>query len=144
QNAELWVRDFRVDGLRLDAVFAIFDDDSPKHILAELRERLLDTLLIAEQEVGNLRPIEEWGFDAQWADEFHHELHVALTGESHGYYGRYGSLADFAHLYERQPAEKFVYCSQNHDQVGNRATGDRPATDELEIRAHALLFAPQT
>jgi maltooligosyltrehalose trehalohydrolase len=142
QNAELWVQDFRIDGLRLDAVFAIFDD-SPKHVLAELRERLPDALLIAEEEVGTFTPVEEWGFDAQWADDFHHELHVALTGESHGYYGRYGSLENLARLYERQPAEKFVYCSQNHDQVGNRATGDRPATEELEIRAQALLFAPQ-
>jgi maltooligosyltrehalose trehalohydrolase len=142
QNAELWVRDFRIDGLRLDAVFAIFDD-SPKHVLLELRERLPDTLLVAEEEVGTFTPVEEWGFDAQWADDFHHELHVALTGESHGYYGQYGSAANLARLYERQPPQKFVYCSQNHDQVGNRATGDRPATDELEIRAQALLFCPQ-
>jgi maltooligosyltrehalose trehalohydrolase len=143
QNAELWAHDFRIDGLRLDAVFAILDD-SPKHVLAELRERLPDTLLIAEEEVGNYTPIEEWGFDAQWADDFHHELHVALTGESHGYYGQCGSLANMARLYERAPAEKLVYCSQNHDQVGNRAAGDRPAADELELRATALLFAPQT
>jgi maltooligosyltrehalose trehalohydrolase len=144
QNAELWAHDFRLDGLRLDAVFAIHDDESPKHVLAELRERLPDTLLIAEEEVGTYRPIEEWGFDAQWADDFHHELHVALTGESHGYYGHYGRLESMARLYERRPPEKFVYCSQNHDQVGNRAAGDRPATDELELRAAALLFAPQT
>jgi maltooligosyltrehalose trehalohydrolase len=143
QNAEMWVRDFRVDGLRLDAVFAIFDD-GPKHVLAELRERLPGTLLVAEEEVGTFTPIEEWGFDAQWSDDFHHELHVALTGESHGYYGQYGSLEDLARLYERVPPERFVYCSQNHDQVGNRAAGDRPATGELELRAQALLFAPQT
>jgi maltooligosyltrehalose trehalohydrolase len=48
-----------------------------------------------------------------------------------------------ARLYERIPSEKFVYCSQNHDQVGNRAGGDRPGADELEIRAAAMLFAPQ-
>jgi maltooligosyltrehalose trehalohydrolase len=143
QNAELWVRDFAIDGLRLDAVFAIFDDESPQHILAELRERLPDTLVIAEEEVGTFRPIEEWSFDAQWADDFHHELHVALTGESYGYYGRYGSLSNLARLYERTPPSRYVHCSQNHDQVGNRATGDRPATDELELRAAALLFAPQ-
>ncbi len=142
QNAEMWVHEFRVDGLRLDAVFAIFDD-GPEHVLAELRERLPDTLLIAEEEVGTYTPVEEWGFDAQWADDFHHELHVALTGERHGYYGRYGSLENLARLYEREPPEKFVYCSQNHDQVGNRAVGDRPAADELELRAAALLFAPQ-
>src|SRR5262249_22130347 len=102
-----------------------------------------DTLLIAEQEVGNVRPIHEWGFDAQWSDDFHHELHVALTGECHGYYRNYGSLSNLARLYERTPVERFVYCSQNHDQVGNRAAGDPRAADELELRAAALLFAPQ-
>jgi maltooligosyltrehalose trehalohydrolase len=143
QNAELWAHDFRVDGLRLDAVFAIFDDESPQHVLAELRERLPGTLLIAEEEVGTFTPIDDWGFDAQWADDFHHELHVALTGESHGYYGDYGSLESLARLYERTAPQRLVYCSQNHDQVGNRAAGDRPAADELELRAAALLFAPQ-
>ena len=143
QNAKLWVHDFKVDGLRLDATFAIFDDDSPKHILAELRGRLPGTLLIAEQE-GNFRPIQEWGFDAQSADGFHHELHVALTGEQHGHYARHGSLASLAAEYERTPTERLVYCSQNHDQVGNRTAGDRPQPEELELRAAALLFAPQT
>ncbi len=140
QNAEQWVTEFRVDGLRLDAVFMIFDD-GPQHVLAELRERLPDTLLIAEEEVGNLQPLEEWRFDAQWADEFHHELHVLLTGERHGYYQHYGSVQGLADEYERDP--RLVYCSQNHDQVGNRAQGDRPQPDELALRAHALLFAPQ-
>jgi maltooligosyltrehalose trehalohydrolase len=143
QNAEMWVRDYGVDGLRLDAVFAIFDDESPKHVLVELRERVSDALLIAEQEVGNLRPIEEWGFDAQWADEFHHDLHALLTGERDGYYAGYGSLEGLARQLERSPAERLVYCSQNHDQVGNRALGDRPAQEELHLRATLLLFAPQ-
>jgi maltooligosyltrehalose trehalohydrolase len=142
QSAELWVRDYRVDGLRLDAVFAIVDD-SPKHVLAELRERIPDALLIAEQEVGNLRPIEEWGLDAQWADEFHHELHALLTGERDGYYGRYGSVEGLAAQLEREPRPRLVYCSQSHDQVSNRAIGDRPAHDELELRAALLLFCPQ-
>jgi maltooligosyltrehalose trehalohydrolase len=144
QNAELWVRDFRVDGLRLDAVFAIVDDASPRHVLAELRDRLPNAILIAEEEAGVLRPTEEWGFDAQWADEFHHELHVALTGERQGHYARYGTLAGLAAQYERTPPERLVYCSQNHDQVGNRPAGDRPRPDELGLRAAALLFCPQT
>ncbi len=142
QNAELWVRDYRIDGLRLDAVFAVFDDGR-RHVLAELRERLPDALLIAEQKVGNLRPLDEWGFDAQWADEFHHELHALLTGERDGYYARYGSLDGLAAQLARKPEGRLVYCSQNHDQVGNRALGDRPRRDELQLRAALLLFCPQ-
>ncbi len=147
QNAELWVRDYGVDGLRLDAVHAVFDD-GPHHVLAELAERVKAiaprTLVTAEMETGDLRPLEAWGHDAQWADELHHHLHVLLTGEREGYYGAYGSLEGLAAELRRTPAERLIVCSQNHDQVGNRALGDRPAPDELELRAAVLLFAPQT
>jgi maltooligosyltrehalose trehalohydrolase len=149
QNAEWWVRDLHLDGLRLDATHAIFDDESPTHVLRELRDRVKDirpnTLVMSEMETGNLRPVEEWGHDAQWADEFHHELHVLLTGEGEGYYGGYeGSLEALTRQLERTPPERLIFCSQNHDQVGNRALGDRPARDELRIRAGCLLLAPQT
>jgi maltooligosyltrehalose trehalohydrolase len=147
QNAELWVRDYGVDGLRLDATHAIFDD-SPVHVLRELRDRVkaIDerVLVTSEMETGDLRPIEEWGHDAQWADELHHELHVLLTGEREGYYADYGSVAGVARQLERRPPERLIVCSQNHDQVGNRAAGDRPAADELRVRAAVCLFAPQT
>jgi maltooligosyltrehalose trehalohydrolase len=147
QNAELWVRDYGVDGLRLDAVHAVFDD-GPKHVLAELAERVRAlepaTLVISEVETGNARPIERWGHDAQWADEFHHELHVLLTGEREAYYAGYGAVEGLAAQLRRTPPEPLVFCSQNHDQVGNRAAGDRPGTDELRVRAALLLFAPQT
>jgi maltooligosyltrehalose trehalohydrolase len=147
QNAEHWVSDYGVDGLRLDAVHAVFDD-SPQHVLAELAERVraIDprTIVTAEIETGDLRPIEEWGHDAQWADELHHELHALLTGERESYYADYGSLEGLATQLRREPAERLIVCSQNHDQVGNRAAGDRPATDELCLRAAVLLFAPQT
>jgi 1,4-alpha-glucan branching enzyme len=87
QNAELWVRDYKVDGLRLDAVHAVLDD-GPTHVLAELAERVRAinprVLVISEMATGDLRPIEEWGHDAQWADQLHHELHVLLTGERDG------------------------------------------------------------
>ena len=102
------------------------------------------TLVTPEMETGDLRPLEAWGHDAQWADELHHHLHVLLTGEREGYYGAYGSLEGLAAELRRTPAERLIVCSQNHDQVGNRALGDRPAPDELELRAALLLFAPQT
>ena len=143
QNAVMWVRDFGIDGLRLDAAHAVFDD-SPKHVLAELAERVRPALVISEIETGDLRPIEEWGHDAQWADELHHELHALLTGERDGYYAGYGSLEGLAAQLERTPPERFVVCSQNHDQVGNRALGDRPRPEELRLRAAVTLFAPQT
>jgi maltooligosyltrehalose trehalohydrolase len=141
------VRDYHVDGLRLDATHAIFDDSQP-HVLAELAERVhaVDprTLVIAEMETGDLRPISDWGHDAQWADEFHHVLHVLLTGEREGYYAEYEpSVTQLAEQLRREPSNRLVFCSQNHDQVGNRAFGDRPASGELRLRAAALLFAPQ-
>ncbi len=148
QNAEMWVRDYGVDGLRLDATHAVFDDSQP-HVLAELAERVRNihdgVLVIAEMETGDLRPIEEWSLDAQWADELHHVLHVLLTGEHEGYYADYRpSVTALARQLERTPPQRLVVSSQNHDQVGNRALGDRPATDELAIRAATILFAPQT
>jgi maltooligosyltrehalose trehalohydrolase len=143
QNAEAWVSDYGIDGLRLDATHAVFDD-SPRHVLAELAERVRPALVVSEMETGDPRPIEEWGHDAQWADELHHELHVLLTGEHDGYYAGYGSLGGLARQLERTPPERLVVCSQNHDQVGNRAFGDRPRTAELRLRAAVTLFAPQT
>jgi maltooligosyltrehalose trehalohydrolase len=148
QNAEYWVRDYHVDGLRLDATHAIYDD-SPMHVLAELagRVRAINprALITSEMETGDLRPIDCWGHDAQWADEFHHLLHVLLTGEQEGYYGDYPqSIAELARQLERTPPQRLVFCSQNHDQVGNRALGDRPKQSELRLRAALLLFAPQS
>ena len=100
--------------------------------------------MISEIETGDLRPLEEWGHDAQWADELHHELHVLLTGERDGYYADYGSLAALAAQLEREPAERLVVCAQNHDQVGNRALGDRLQPDALRVAAAVTLFSPRT
>jgi maltooligosyltrehalose trehalohydrolase len=147
QNACQWVRDYHVDGLRLDAVHAIYDD-SPRHVLAELAERVRaenpHALVISEMETDDYRPIEEWGHDAQWADRFHHELHVLLTGEREGYYEHHGSVAGLKREFERQPADRLVICDQNHDQVGNRAIGDRLPREQLRVAAACVLFAPQT
>jgi 1,4-alpha-glucan branching enzyme len=143
----MWTRDYGLDGLRLDAVFAIHDESEP-HVLRELAEHVHaakpGALVIAEEEPGDEEPIREWGFDAQWADELHHELHVLLTGETHGYYEGYGSVSGLARQLERPAAGRLVICAQNHDQVGNRAFGDRPEAGELRARASTLLFAPQT
>jgi maltooligosyltrehalose trehalohydrolase len=147
QNACTWVRDFHVDGLRLDATHAIFDD-GPRHVLAELADRVRAenprALLVAEYGPEDPKPVEEWGLDAQWGDALHHELHVLLTGEHEGYYEEFGSGEGLVETLARRPPERWVVCSQNHDQVGNRALGDRPAADELAIRAAVTLFAPQT
>ncbi|HZC75821.1 MAG TPA: alpha-amylase family glycosyl hydrolase [Gaiellaceae bacterium] len=145
QNAEQWVRDFHLDGLRLDATHAIFDD-SPLHVCAELKQRVGDALVISEMEVDDWRPIEEWGHDAQWADRSHHELHVLLTGERDGYYAGYGSVASLAEDLAgrgRDP-RRLVVCAQNHDQVGNRALGDRLPADALRVAAAVTLFSPCT
>jgi maltooligosyltrehalose trehalohydrolase len=147
QNACLWVRDYHVDGLRLDAVHAVFDD-SPRHVLAELADRVREehpgALVISEMEVDDYRPIEEWGHDAQWADRLHHELHALLTGEREGYYERFGSLAGLKQELERQPAERLVVFAQNHDQVGNRALGDRLPPELLRVAAACVLFSTHT
>jgi maltooligosyltrehalose trehalohydrolase len=147
QNACAWVRDYHVDGLRLDAVQAIFDD-SPRHVLAELAARVREqnprALVISETEVDDYRPIEQWGHDAQWADRFHHELHVLLTGERDGYYERFGSLEGLSRELERPPPERLVVYAQNHDQIGNRARGDRLPRDLLRVAAACTLFAPHT
>jgi maltooligosyltrehalose trehalohydrolase len=147
QNACLWVHDYHVDGLRLDAVHAVFDD-SPRHVLAELAERVREenprTLVISEMGLDDYRPLEEWGHDAQWSDGFHHQLHVLLTGERDGYYERFGSLRGLAERFRQQPAEQLVVFAQNHDQVGNRALGDRLPPELLRVAAACTLFAPQT
>jgi maltooligosyltrehalose trehalohydrolase len=114
--------------------------------MAELAERVRaarpGALVISEMRIGDRRPIEEWGHDAQWADEFHHALHVLLTGERDGYYEPYGKVADLARAYDDTFAERLVICASNHDQVGNRAYGDRLPPATRRIAAACVLFAP--
>ena len=169
-NARYWQREFHVDGFRLDATHAIFDA-SPRHILAELSATLRAALpprrelvLIAEtheNDVRYLRPVEAggFGFDAVWADEFHHALRRYLAGDHESYYARYaGTLDEVARCIEHgwlhgtdtsgQPAQQFVYVIQNHDQIGNRAFGDR-LHHQLDLERYRaasmlLLFLPQT
>jgi maltooligosyltrehalose trehalohydrolase len=147
QNACMWVEDYGIDGLRLDAVHAIFDD-SPRHVLAELADRVHagapGALVISETSVDDERPLEEWGHDARWADGLHHALHALLTGERDGYYASYGSTGDVVRELERRPAAGHVVCDQNHDQVGNRAVGDRLPPELLRVASSVVLFAAQT
>jgi maltooligosyltrehalose trehalohydrolase len=158
-NALMWLQDFHIDALRLDAVHAIVDL-SPRPFLAELTEHV-DALvaasgrprtLIAESETNDprlVRPRDRggMGLHAMWADDFHHAVHVLLTGERDGYYKDFGDrwlLAEAAtegFAYRGQysafrqrrhgaptadvPPSAFVVCVQNHDQVGNRSDGSR-------------------
>ncbi|MBS1890496.1 MAG: malto-oligosyltrehalose trehalohydrolase [Actinobacteria bacterium] len=174
QNAEMWVRDYRIDGLRLDAVHAILDQ-SPTHLVAELAARVhairQDATVIAESNANDpatIRPASEggWGVDAQWADDFHHSLRTLLSEERQGYYADFGTVADLAKAFDRPfvydgqysvarekrvgapaadraPAQ-FVVCSQNHDQVGNRALGDRMPPPARPLAALCTLLSPFT
>jgi maltooligosyltrehalose trehalohydrolase len=172
-NARMWFEEYGFDGLRLDATHAICDE-SPKHMLRELREAFPDRVLVAEDERNDPTVVTGMGLDAVWADDFHHQLRVLLTGERDGYYGAYRvALEDLARtidrgwLYEGQryepwakprgaPAgalgpERFVYCVENHDQVGNRAFGTRLDRDAgvdgvqaLRAATEVLLFLPMT
>jgi maltooligosyltrehalose trehalohydrolase len=148
QNAELWVRDYAIDGLRLDAVHAVHDD-SPTHVLAELADRVRavnpGALVISEMGTPDFRPLTDWGHDAMWLDSLHHALHVALTGERDGYYrGFDGSIASIAAELARPQGSRIVAAAQNHDQVGNRALGDRLPDAKRRLAAAVVLFSTFT
>ena len=119
-NALSWVRDYHVDGLRLDAIHGIFDA-SPVHILRELNaavQRLARRLgravpVVAESDLNDRRVLDPvrkggYGLAGQWSDDFHHCLHTVLTGERGGYYADFGSLEQLAQAY----TETFVYHGQ--------------------------------
>ena len=160
-NALGWLRDFHVDGLRLDAVHALADRRAV-HLLEELAVEV-DALsagvgrpltLIAESDLNDAKLVTAregggYGLHAQWSDDLHHCLHVALTGETHGYYADFaepgalartlrdvffhaGTWSSFRGRTHGRPVDtrvlpgyRFLAYLQNHDQIGNRATGDR-------------------
>jgi maltooligosyltrehalose trehalohydrolase len=141
-NALLWTTGYGVDGLRLDAVHAIHDD-SPTHVLRELRDRV-PGLVVSEMGPDDQRPLTQWGHDAMWLDNLHHELHVLLTGERDGYYESHGTMDGLVRELTRPAPERFVVCAQNHDQVGNRALGDRLPPDAHRVALAVCLFSTCT
>ncbi|MGI8429224.1 MAG: malto-oligosyltrehalose trehalohydrolase [Solirubrobacteraceae bacterium] len=173
QSAVGWVADFGVDGLRLDAVHAIFDS-SAEHIVRAVARRVHAAnpraLVIAESGLNDPRVMrhgrEGYACDAAWADDFHHSLRTLLTDERDGYYSdaQFGTVAALAKAFHRPhvhdggyssfrarrfgaPAddvspERFVVFSQNHDQVGNRAFGDRLPASVRPLAAFCTLLAP--
>jgi maltooligosyltrehalose trehalohydrolase len=142
QNALMWTTEYGIDGLRLDAVHAIYDD-SPVHVLRELKERV-PGLITSEMGPDDFRPLDEWGHDAMWLDNLHHELHVLLTGEHEGYYAGYGTPEGLVRELTRPRPERLIVAAQNHDQVGNRAVGDRLPPDAHRVALAVVLFATCT
>jgi maltooligosyltrehalose trehalohydrolase len=101
--------------------------------------------VISEMGPDDFRPLREWGHDAMWLDSLHHTLHVALTGEREGYYAAFdGSMAQIAAELRRPEGPRLVVCAQNHDQVGNRAVGDRLPPERLRVAQAVVLFSPFT
>src|SRR5439155_5568537 len=111
--------------------------------LKELRERVRG-FVISEMGPDDFRPLEEWGHDAMWLDNLHHELHVLLTGEHDGYYADFGSMEELVRELSRPEPERLVVCAQNHDQIGNRATGDRLPPDAHRVALAVVLFSLST
>ena len=163
-NALMWLREYRFDGLRLDAVHAIV----PNAFLDELREGIAAALppgrhvhLVLENE-ANQASLLARGYTAQWNDDFHNALHVLLTGETEGYYAGFAddptahlmrvlgegfAWQGEADLHGRPRGEPsgglspdhFVIFAQNHDQIGNRAFGERLSVLLPERRLRAAL-----
>ena len=179
-NALMWLRDYGFDGLRLDAIHAIFSFDAV-HVLEELATAVRELaeglrrsfVLIAESDLNDprlVRPPSSGGFglNAHWSDDFHHALHRFFTGETDGYYADFQGLEDVAralrdgYVYQGQhspyrgrrhgrpprsvDADQIVVSAQNHDQIGNRAQGDRLSmmlgVPELEAIAALTLLSP--
>jgi maltooligosyltrehalose trehalohydrolase len=173
ENALYWLEDFRFDGLRLDAVHAILDRSWLVELAQAVRRRIPHRRvhLVVENENNDAALLGQ-GFDAQWNDDFHNVLHVLLTGETHAYYRDFADrpaerlarcLAE-GFVYQGEPSPNhdgrprgqpsgdvrptaFVSFLQNHDQVGNRAFGERltQLADPQALKAAMalLLLSPQ-
>ena len=174
-NALYWLREYRFDGLRLDAVHAIGDEGWLRRLASRVRRGVepgRHVHLVVENDDNAAALLGEGGYDAQWNDDGHHVLHVLLTGEDEGYYADYADAPaerlarvlaqgfDYqggpsAHREGRPrgtpsaalPPTAFVLFLQNHDQVGNRAFGERllalAGADALRPALALLLLVPQ-
>ena len=173
-NAVYWINEYRIDGLRFDAVHAIDNPEWLRELSEHIRARVQHgryVHLVLENE-RNSASLLESHFDAQWNDDAHNTLHVLLTGETEGYYHAYANepirrlarvLSEgFAYQGEASPLHdgasrgeasghlpptSFVMFLQNHDQIGNRAMGDRlrklTSDDALRAATALLLLSPQ-
>ena len=174
QSAEGWIRDFHFDGLRLDAIHAILDGGAVHLVQAlSARVHALSphALVIAESGMNDPKVVRSherggWGCDAVWADDFHHALRALLTGDRDGYYAEFGEIGQLAKAYRRPHVhdgdystfrarrfgaraddvapERFVVFIQNHDQIGNRAFGDRLPPEARRLGAMCTLLSPFT
>lgn len=180
ENALQWVTDYHLDALRLDAIHAIVDtsastflEELSATVHARAKELGRNIFLIPESHRNDARLVSPpeiggAGYDAVWNDDFHHSLHVLLTGEQNGYYEDFSSVDDLAKCYREGflysgqyakfwhkrrgnsskdvPAKRFVVYSQNHDQIGNRRNGDRLTQilsfEQLKLAAGAVLLSP--
>ncbi len=200
-NALYWIREYHLDGLRLDAIQYI-RDDSPRHIVADInsevqslaRELGRQVCVIAETDANDPQIVREsdtesytkgvphpspsgegasnegWGLCALWSDDFHHALHTALTGENKGYYQDFGRREQIVRALNEGfvfqgeyfkywnaprgapptyvPLPAHVICIQNHDQIGNRALGERlnhlVPKGAFKLASALLLLAPHT
>ncbi|HKP60419.1 MAG TPA: malto-oligosyltrehalose trehalohydrolase [Polyangiales bacterium] len=179
-NARMWLREYHFDGLRLDAVHALFDQ-SAVHFLEELASAVAELgvalrkplWVIAESDLNDPRLVRTrdaggYGLDAQWSDDFHHAVHALLTGERAGYYADFGPIGTLAralsrgYVYDGQHSsfrgrrhgrplgevtgQRLLGYLQTHDQVGNRAQGERlghlVSEGKLRIGAALLFTSP--
>ena len=148
QNAERWVRDYHVDGLRLDATHAIFDESTP-HVARRarrrgcVRRRAVDARSSPRWRPATCDRSREWGHDAQWGDELHHAVHVLLTGEHDGYYADYGTRRRRRRASSNAPTRRGSSCARRTTTrwaTARSATGC--AARKLRLAAFCAILAP--
>ena len=179
-NALHWTTEYHLDGLRLDAIHALVEEDTGsivREIAREVHAAARRPVFVHAEDSRNLAAIVTdtacggWGLDGVWADDFHHVIRRLLAGDSHSYYADFGGTTDELALVLSRgwlfigqpsprlgtcrgtdpsalPMDRFIVCLQNHDQVGNRAMGDRLhwsiPPESWRAASMVLLTAPMT